>query len=127
VFTDRQESALTSGGDCFDHWHSADRVLTHDDVANLQSLDNILNVSSDVSLADQCDLVIVDTSVSNVTLTLPRASNGREVEIMKNAPANYLSIKTVGTDKILGDIELRVYNYGTSLRFKAMQTGWIII
>lgn len=122
-----QESNLTSFGDCFDHWHSSDRVLDHDSLLALQSLAEPVPVTGDITVTTQQDLILVDTSLKNITVTLPLASKGREIEVMKNAEPNMLIVKTSGTDLILGADELRAYNYGTSLRFKAIPFGWIII
>ena len=127
ALTDRQESNLISKGDCFEHWHSEDRVLTHDDVLTLQGLAKATVVIGDITVDSRQDYLLVDTSVLSITVTLPRANQGREIEIMKNATANYLRILTSGTDKIFGLSEVRVYNYGTSLRFKAIPNGWFII
>ena len=123
----QQESTLVSGGDCFDHWHSSDRVRTHDDILTMQALAKATLVSSDTTITSKQDYLIVDTSSGNVTVTLPFSNNGREIEIMKNAQANYLSIVPFGDDVILKSKEVRVFNYGTSLRFKGFTGGWIIV
>lgn len=127
MLTAQQESSLVSGGDCFDHWHSADRVLDRSSLLTLQSLARAYETNDSITVTDTMDYVIVDTSAGNVTITLPRAHNGREIEVMKNATANTLIILTTSPNKILGESELRVYNYGTSLRFKAVSTGWVMI
>jgi len=127
TLTERQVSNLTSAGDCFEHYHSSDRVLSHGDVAELQNLAAVRTITGDFTVGANDDFLLVDTSVVNIAVTLPLAGNGRELEIMKNADANYISIKAVGTDLILGANELRVYNYGTSIRLKAIPNGWAII
>ena len=126
MLTEQQESNLVSGGDCPDHWHSQDRVLDRSSLLTLQSLARAYETNDSMTVTDTMDYVIVDTSAANVTITLPRSHNGREIEVMKNAAPNYLRILTSNTDKILGYSEIRVYNYGTALRFKAISTGWII-
>ena len=127
MLTARQESTLTSGGDSFDHWHSSDRIKSHDDISAYQRLANVNAVSSDFTATTNTDFVIVDTSLGNIAVTLPPALNGKEIEVMKNAAANTLYIRPASLNLILGATELKVYNYGTSLRFKAINNGWICI
>ena len=127
MLTEQQESNLVSGGDCPDHWHSQDRVLDRSSLLTLQSLARAYETNDSITVTDTMDYVIVDTSAANVTITLPRSHNGREIEVMKNATPNFLKIITTYPDKILGDSEVRVYNYGTALRFKAVTTGWVIV
>ena len=121
------ESQLVGGGDCFLHWHSSDRVITHSDLRKLQQLDVFRTVTGDSSVLPNDDFILVNTTSASVTVTLPLASASREIEIMKNAAPNRISVVTSGTDTILGVTEARIYNYGTSLRFKAVTGGWIII
>ena len=127
MLTQAQESGLTSGGDCVDHWHSTDRILQHDDILEFQQLTKAIAVTSNKTVDDRWDYLLVNTDTGNITITLPPAINGREIEVMKNATPNYVSIVPTGTDRILGSTEIRVFNYGTSLRFKAITGGWFII
>jgi len=127
MLSDLQESSLVSAGDCFEHWHSSDRVMTHDSLTGLQEVANYQTFTDDYEVKPAADYILADTSVKSVTITLPLSTNGREIEVTKMASPNYVSIKTSGSDLVLGSNELRVYNYGTSLRFKAIPTGWIII
>lgn len=127
MLSPQQESSLTSRGDCFEHWHSEDRVLRHDDVLAYQSLTVVFDVSTNTVIDDRFDFIRVDTSAGNVDVTLPPAKSGRELEVMKNSAANRLRILPSNSDLILGATEVRVFNYGTSLRFKAVSDGWFII
>lgn len=127
MLTEQQESNLVSGGDCPDHWHSQDRVLDRSSLLTLQSLARAYETNDSITVTDTMDYVIADTSAGNITITLPRSHNGREIEVMKNATPNFLKIITTSPDKILEQTEVRVYNYGTALKFKAVSTGWIIV
>lgn len=127
MLTPAQESSLTSGGDNFDHWHSADRVVSHGDLRELQALEVVSPVTSNTVIGNREDFILADTSSNSIIITLPEAKNGREIEIVKNAQANALYITTWGTNLILGSNVVIVYNYGTSLRFKAIPGGWTII
>lgn len=127
ALTPYQEATLTSGGDCFDHWHSTDRALSHDDVLAYQGLTLALEITGDHTVDNRGDFLLVDSSAGNVVITLPVANNGREIEVMKNASANYVSIVPAAGELILDSTEVRIFNYGTSLRFKAIPGGWFII
>ena len=84
-------------------------------------------VTDDITVSDRQDFILVDTTSKNIIVTLPVAKNGREIEVMKDAEANYVSIVPTSPETILGETEVRVYNYGTSLRFKAVNGRWVII
>lgn len=127
MLSQQQESELISGGDCLAHWHSSDRVVSHGDLRELQNLAVVYNSSGDIMVSTREDFILADTSVSNMTVSLPEARNGREIEVVKYSPANKLTVSAWGSNKILGSDQVIVYNYGTSLRFKAIQGGWIII
>lgn len=127
MLTPVQESELVSGGDCFGHWHSSDRVVSHGDLRELQNLAVVYDSSGDVVVSTREDFILADTSSSNLTVSLPEARGGREIEVVKYSPANKLTVAAWGDNKILGADQVIVYNYGTSLRFKAIQGGWIII
>lgn len=125
--TGYQESTLTSGGDCFDHWHSSDRILTHDDIGQLQRLSAIINVTGNITASFTQDVLLCDTTSTSFTVSLPVAAQGVEIEIVKIVQANTLTIQLSGTDLIYGQSSVLVYNIGTALRFKSITGGWILI
>lgn len=127
MLTPQQEHALTNSGDCFDHWHSSDRQARYEDLAAYQQLALLTMAPGDLAIGDKVDFVLADTSTQNVTITLPKAKAGRELSITKVSPSNQLKIQTSGGDKIHGSDGILVYNYGTSLKLKAVPLGWIII
>lgn len=125
--TPQQESNLTSAGDCREHWHSEDRILSQDSVIQFQNLTTLKPISDDFAVTERWNGVLVDTTLQNVVVTLPTARHGREFEVVKNAAAHYVSIIPTGVDTILGLAEARIYNYGTALRLKAITGGWVFV
>ncbi len=124
----QQESALVSGGDCFEHWHSSDRILSHDDVLQYQSLTTVIEVSADFTVDDRWDYLLVDTTTGNVNIYLPQALNGREIEVIKAAAAYKLNILPVAGETIIGATGVIIQSKYDALRVKAVQgMGWIAI
>jgi len=123
----RQESELTSLGDCQLHWHSSDRARSHTDVLALQAATPFLTVTANYTVTDAYDYVLVDTTSGNLTVTLPPAKGAREVEIAKKVAANTLVIIPSGSDTVVGDTSVVVTERWTSLRFKAYVGGWALI
>lgn len=119
----RTESELTSGGDCFAHWHSADRVRTHDDVLRLQELLYEHSVSGTYAITDQDDILLCATGG---TLTLPLAKNGREFEVVMTGTTN-VTVNLTGTDLIYGAASVLLNAQGMALHFKAVPGGWVLI
>ena len=123
-----QESNLVSGGDCFEHWHSSDRSLSHDDVLQYQSLTTVRSVSTDINVDDRWDYILVDTSSGNRTVTLPLALNGREIEVIKATAANKVTILPSGADTIIGATGVIIQSRFDAIRLKAVHgTGWFAI
>lgn len=121
------DPTLVNGGDCFAHYHSEDRVPRHDTLKGLQSVAERRSVTGDTTLTDSNDFVLVDTSAGNVMITLPRALGGKEYEVTKTSPFNYIAVVPAAGETILGETEVRIFNQWTSIRFKAVAGGWIAI
>ena len=119
-----EDRSLVSGGDCFSHWHSEDRRPTQSFLHGLQDIANQVPVSGPVTLKGSEDFVIVDTGAGNVTVTLPKAIRGIEIEVMKLRSANTIIVLPQGTDTILGMPGATITSGGASIRFKAVGTDW---
>lgn len=123
-----QEASLLSGGDCFLHWHSQDRVMTHDSLTQLQQIASVLTATGDVTVNDQTDYIYADTTLQNIIVALPLAKNGREVEIIKAASAFRVLIVPTGSDTVLGAEGAIIQSRFDALRLKAIQDiGWVAI
>jgi len=119
-----QEMSLVGGGDCFSHWHSEDRKPTQALLQGLESIANQVPVTANVQLTGKEDFVVVNTATSSVTVTMPRAANGLEIEIMKLSPAYLINVVPKGTDTILGTTGVTISVGNASIRFKAIGTDW---
>lgn len=119
----RIEAELTNGGDCFAHYHSSDRVRTHDDVLRLQELLYEHAVSGTYVVTEQDDILLCATGG---TLTLPLAKTGREFEVVMTGTTN-VTVLFTGTDLLYGESSVLIEQQGTALHFKAVTGGWILI
>jgi len=119
-----QEAELTGGGDCFLHHHSADQAPSQELLHGLQMVASQKPISSDTTLVGTEDFVLVDTTAQSLNITLPRAINGLEREIMKLVNPNTIVVLPQGTDTILGTSGVTISSGGASLRFKAIGTDW---
>ncbi len=122
-----QELRLVSGGDCPDHNHSYDRTPTHDFLVGLQGIASVAPTTGNVTLGDNDDHVLVDTTAGTVTVTLPRATSGREYEVTKVTAPNSVNVVPSGTDTVLGTTGVTWASQWTSIRFKAITGGWVAI
>ena len=121
--TPEHEATLTNGGDCFSHWHSEDRRPTQEFLHGLQSLVSTTSVVASTTLTGAEDVVRVDTASGNVTVTLPRPTNGKEITIIKTSALNTLTV--VGGVNGAGS-ESYVTQW-TARTFKAVDGQWSII
>lgn len=122
----RDEAALTGGGDCFLHWHSEDRRPTQDFLHGLQGVGQFTTLSSSSVLKGSEDVVYVDTSLGDVTVTLPNAVGGREITVIKTSVLNTLTINTTAPDTIQGLSSVSFTTQWTARTFKEYQGNWQI-
>ena len=123
MLTPQQESTLTSGGDSFDHFHSADRVVTQGTVHDLQSVLREREVSGNYTVVDSDDIILC---MAPSTISLPKAKNGREFEVVAASTSSVLCI-CYGSDLIYGESSVMFTSVGMALRFKAIISGWILV
>jgi hypothetical protein len=124
---DRQISELTGTGECYLHWHPDDRVVTNDTVKGVASQALVTSVSTNTSIGYSPDIVLVDTSAGNITITVPLAKSGNEVKIVKVAAPNTLTIQLSGSDLVYSNTNILVYTIGTALHLKGVDGGYILI
>lgn len=126
-FTDDEKQRLRellSGGDTFAHWHSEDRVPTQNFLHGLQQLMSQKTVSSDATLGRNNDIVFVDTSGGDVTITLPNASEGQEYTVVKTSALNNLIIDSVAPLTVNGQYSATYTTNLTARTFKLSGTNW---
>jgi hypothetical protein len=121
-----QEAQLVGGAECFIHFHPRE-PLNREDLEALQASDLVQSVTGDATLDGRFDIIQVDTSTTSITVTLPPAANGKEFQIVKIAAANRVIIVPTGTDTLVGATQVNIYNQWTSLRFKAVTGGYILL
>ena len=71
------------------------------------------------------DDIIVCNSV--ITVTLPLATRGREILVNKNFATGTVTVVPTSTDTIVGSTSALLYTKGTTLHFKAVSGGYIVI
>lgn len=95
MLTPQQESNLTSGGDCHEHFHTADRQVSHETLSALISLETSISViDGTIDVPAGTDYVIVDTSSGSATLNLPLPSKKLSVTIVRLSASNTLTIQS---------------------------------
>lgn len=118
------DPSLVSGGDSHAHWHSEDRVPTQVFLQGLQGVAQRRAFTGDYMLTGREDFASFDTSSTTLTVTLPLARQGLEVEILKVDGVNPLIIVPQMSDTILGTTGATLSTNGAAIRFKAFDTDW---
>lgn len=120
----RSEYELVGGGDTLLHYHLADRATN----AGLQKDARVVQVSSSTYSATFADdFIVLDTSLSAITVTLPLSRNGREIEIILNVGPNKVTVLPQSGETIMGSADAVLTTVGTAIRFKAIGTNWTAI
>ncbi len=73
-------------------------------------------------------VLLVDTSLSSITLTLPPSKDdGWEFEVVKTQSRNRVIILPSGSDTLGGETSVIVHDQWTALKFRAVSGGYIIV
>lgn len=123
--TPDQLQSLTSGGDCSLHSHSADRVVTHEQVLAFQGSEATRVVSGDYDLTYADDFVFVEASAP-VALQLPTARGGKSYTVVKISGASLVTIFPGPADTVNGVTSKIITDPYTPVRIKVVKGyGWI--
>lgn len=125
MITPQQEALMLNGADCPLHYHSIDRVPTHDTLNQLEEVAHLESVSNSTYVATYDDDYINVNATSIVTM--PPAKAGKEIEVIKTFAGGTVTIIPTGANTIQGTTSVVATVQWTALRFKAMSDGWIII
>jgi len=126
MLTDDQELSLTSGGDCTQHYHSADRDITHEQVLQFQGSETLKLVTASRTVSYEDDFLFVSTVGGAVTLMLPIARGGKAYTVVRLSGASSVTLTPAGTDTINGAGSLVISANYSPVRLKALKgTGWI--
>ena len=121
----QQEQQLTSSGECYLHYHPDDRVPTHDTLNRLQNLAAPQSFSgTEKTLTYSDDYIECHVTC---TITLPRSRAGKEFEVTVMEDGITVSIVPTGTDTVQGTDLVYSSIQWTSLRFKSITGGYILI
>lgn len=124
--TDFERSQLTGGGECFIH-HHAPEVLDFYDRLDLMAATPNTSVSTNYTALKTDELILVDTTAGDVTITLPLAANGREFHIVKIVAANNVIVAATSPDTVNGAASIsRSAAYG-SIWLKSITGGYVTL
>lgn len=123
MITIQQEEQLTQGGECFLHYHPDDRTPTHDTLNRLQDLASCVDTTADYAMSYENDHV---QASGTLTVTFPPARAGKEFEVT-NIGTGTVTVVPTSPDTVQGTTSVYTSTQWTSLRFKAVADGWVLI
>ncbi len=115
--TDEQYSELTGQAECHQHFHAVDH--THVQVDQAQAVMVITNVSADYAAKSRDDIIVVDTTAADVTVTLPLSKNQKEFTVIKKVAANSQITAFSGVETCLGSSTITATGALSVKKFKA--------
>ena len=126
MLSESQELALTSGGDCFEHFHST-QIVTHETTTRAISAESSAIVAIGTSiLRPGIDYVIADTAAGNATVILPDPNLKLAVTIIKINGANIVTVDSpIGT--INGAATYALTTAYQTAKFKAIDGNYYVV
>jgi hypothetical protein len=128
--TEDQHSNLTSGDVCHLHYHSSDRASQHEQLEQLQNVKVIRYVSANYAISIKDDLIIADTSIAAMTVTLPLSKGGKEFTIIRStisSNANSLTINFSGGQTMFGQASIVLTAFSDLRTLKSILNGFVRI
>jgi len=124
MLTENQESALTSAGDCFEHWHSSDRIMDYAAHQQLVTMETSAILGAGTFTIDRdIDYVVVDSSLGNVTLTIPSAVYNLSITVVKTSALNTVTVNSI-SGNINGAVSYVLSAAYSSAKFKAINGNY---
>lgn len=116
---------LSGGSENYEHYHPEDRIPTHDTLSRLQNVASQRTITTTPYTATYNDDHLLVGATCSVTM--PSARAGKELEITMTSSGTSVTILPNGSDTLVGYTSVVITQQWTSLRFKAISGGWIII
>lgn len=126
MLTNQEASQLTQGAVCYIHTHPRD-LLGFEEKLELMRATPISTPSGSYTVGRGDELVLVDTTSADVTITLPPAENGREFSVTKVSPNNTVFVVPESPSTIVGATGVQFTSNYTSLRIKAVNQNYMLI
>jgi len=107
-----------------------DRLMGHRDLLQLERVATVKTVTANYAMLVNDNFILADSTAGNITVTLPNSNTAKEVEVIKAAVANTVTVQTSGTDVIYtagGATFVSLALKGTSVRLKAVTGGWWVL
>lgn len=129
ALTSEQFSQLVGGGECFIHRHPKDPSSFLDRISLSSAMPRRTITSSPYTVASSDELILVDTTGSDVIINLPSLTNGREFQIAKVAGGNIVYVVPAALETIIGNsMGISFRNDGTSVKLKNIpNVGYILL
>lgn len=122
--SDYERGQLVNGGICNLHEHEVD-LREHRHLETLQSIEAVRTVSSNYTASYIDDIILVDSSQGNVTVTLPPARGGRKFCIIKKSATNSVIVRFTGDETMLGITSVVITSLADLRWFKGILEGYI--
>ena len=120
MLSPEQESALTSQGDCYEHFHSSDRQVTYEQILSMISLEMTITLANGTHIVPLGAIYVLANSISgNVNLTLPNPSKNLSVTVIKTSANNSVIISSP-SGTINGSASYSMTSAYQTAKFKAI-------
>lgn len=97
---------------------------SHNDLSWQNQSKKVVYPTTNYTVLRGDDIILCNSAI---TVTLPVASRGREIIVNQNFSGGSVTILPSSTDTLVGDTSVVTYVKGTSLHFKAVTGGYVII
>src|SRR5690606_39088714 len=97
----------------------------HRHIEKLESIELVREVSNNYTVDYREDIIVADTSLNNITITLPKARGGKHFTVIKASASNTLIVNFTGGETMLGVSSITITSLADLRRFKGFKEGYI--
>lgn len=100
-------------------------LVEHRHLDSLQAMEVITYVSADYTADYRNDIIVVDSTAGNVTVTLPKSRGGKVFHVIKSVAANTVTVAFSSGETMFGQTSVSLVDLGSGKRLKSVLNGFI--
>lgn len=104
-----------------------DFLVTQDTVDQIQDRTRAKLVNSNYNANYNDNVIVVNSSNGDVSITLPLSKGGKEFIVVKSSASNTVAVVMSGSDLVFGSHIVTLLQLGEAKRFKAIPGGYVTL
>lgn len=102
-------------------------LVEHRHLDALQFLEVVTQVTGDYTAQYRDDIIVADTTLGNISVTLPKSRGGKRFTVAKPSASNTLTVLFTNGEMVFGSSSFAMTTFVGSRTFKGVTEGYILL